>query len=318
MTHVAVAPRRVLVVCFLTAVVIACAPPPPPPSCAELTAWEADGIRITTSEEVAAGGQEPAHCKVTGVIDTEINFELLLPLPEDWNGKFMMGGGGGFVGSVQNSAQGGYSRGGSALARGYATSGTDTGHSASGIEAGWALDNPEREENFGHRAVHVTADTSKAIARDYYADDIRFSYFVGCSRGGGQAMIAAQRYPGDFDGIVSGAPALDWPGIGAGFLFTQQAIYPDAEDLSTPVITPELRALLAEKQIAACDGLDGVQDGVLDDPRACPFSPDQLPRCPVDGAAAGCVTSEQLAALAAIYGGPVIDGIATALGELRR
>ena len=173
---------------------------------------------------VPAEEEGPGHCAVNGVIETEINFELLMP--DEWNGRFVMGGGGGFVGTVQNQARTLYAVGGGPLERGYATVGTDTGHVRQGIEADWALNNPERQESFGHRAVHLTTEAAKSILRDYYGEAEQFSYFVGCSRGGGQGMMESQRYPGDFDGIVSGAPAYDWTGIAAQFVQTQQAIYP--------------------------------------------------------------------------------------------
>ena len=153
-------------------------------ACTSLTGLDLIDLRITESERVPAEDGTPMHCRVAGVIETEISFELLLP--DDWNGRFVMGGGGGFVGSVLNLAMGFPDTvGGNALKRGYATVGTDTGHKGEGIEAAWALDNPERQENFGHRAVHLTAETAKSILRNYYAEPERYSYFVGCSRGGG-------------------------------------------------------------------------------------------------------------------------------------
>ena len=117
-----------------------------------------------------------------------------------------MGGGDGFAGSVQNDARTLFTHGGGPLERGYATVGTDTGHAGQVFEAGWALDHPERQENFGHRAIHLTAEAAKSIAGYYYDRAPDYSYFVGCSRGGGQGMVASQRYPDDFDGIVAAAP----------------------------------------------------------------------------------------------------------------
>jgi len=146
-----------------------------------------------------------AYVKAEGVIGGNIRFELLLP--EAWNGRFVMGGGGGFVGTVQNSAS--YS-----VNLGYATVGTDTGHEwQPGYMAGWAFDNLEAQLNFAYLAVHRTAEVAKAIIRSYYGTDAAYCYFAGCSRGGGQAMMESQRYPNDFDGIVAGAPAFDWPGL---------------------------------------------------------------------------------------------------------
>ena len=289
------------------AVAAACAAPAAVPAnpCAGLTALELVDLRIGSAEHLPETEGLPAHCRVTGVIETEINFELLLP--DDWNGRFLMGGGGGFVGSVQNQARSLYAHGGSPLQRGYATAGTDTGHTGNGIEAGWALDHPERQENFGHRAVHLTAETAKSIIAHYYARPADYAYFVGCSRGGGQAMMESQRYPDDFDGIVAAAPAYDWTGITAGFVQNQQAIYPDG-DLDAPVLSAATLELLGSSILAACDADDGVEDGMLAEPRRCGFDPADLPRCTGDRPSADCVTAAQLAAIRTVYGGPTSNG----------
>ena len=231
-------------------------PLPAAERCSALANLELIDLRITSAEHMPLGDRGAEHCVVTGVIETEINFELLLP--SEWNGRFMMGGGGGYVGTVQNQAQTLFAHGGTPLKRGYATVGTDTGHVGGGIEASWALDHLERQENFGHRAVHLTTEAAKSILRHYYGQTERYSYFVGCSRGGGQAMMESQRYPEDFDGIVAAAPAYHWTALTAGFVQTQQAIYPDG-DTSTPVITPENLALLGSSILAACDANDGVE-----------------------------------------------------------
>ena len=298
---------NVAIAAGLASAAAACATPAADPlaACADLTTLELIDLRIDAAEPVSAAAGVPAHCKVTGVIETEINFELLLP--DDWNGRFLMGGGGGFVGSVQNQARSLYAHGGGPLQRGYATVGTDTGHTGGGIEAGWALNHPERQENFGHRAVHLTAETAKSIVAHYYARPADYSYFVGCSRGGGQAMMESQRYPGDFDGIVAAAPAYDWTGISAGFVQNQQAIYPDG-DLEAPVLTPATLDLLGSSILAACDADDGVEDSTLTDPRRCGFTPDDLPRCAGDRPADDCVTAAQLAAIKTVYDGPTSNG----------
>jgi Tannase and feruloyl esterase len=290
----------------------------PVSTCGRLIGLALDGVTIDTAEPLEAAVRQVAtgpipqsvtidvpHCRVAGVIDSTIGFELLMP--DDWNGKFLMGGGGGFVGAIQNSAQDGQPSGSTALERGYATAGTDTGHRAGGIDATWALNNQKAKEDFGYRAVHRTAEVSKAIVADYYADAIDYSYFFGCSRGGGQALVEAQRYPLDFDGIIAGAPAMDWPNGGAGMIQNQQAVFPDSSDLSSPVITGDNRSLLARSILAQCDTLDGVADGILTDPRVCPFDPADLPRC--DGAPGPeCLTDAQLAAIETIYRGPVVNG----------
>jgi hypothetical protein len=273
-------------------------------ACSDLARASWSGFTIDSSEELAYSSNTPAHCRVRGTIDTEIHFELLLPRPEAWNSRFVMGGGGGFVGAVQNQA---LQYAPDMLAEGFATVGTDTGHEGSQIDATWALDRPDREVNFGHRAVHVTADAAKTIMRLHYGRDIDYSYWLGCSRGGGQGMVESQRYPDDFNGIVVGAPAYDWPALGAQFIKIAQAMYPEGPDAG-PVVTPEARALLAAALLESCDGVDGLEDGLIEDPRDCDFRAADLPRCTTSAGGADCVTDAQLKGLEAVYGDVSIDG----------
>ena len=251
-------------------------------------------VRITSVTQEAA----PApHCKVAGVIGTEIRFELLLP--DKWNGKFAMGGGGGFVGMVINSAQLYFG----AVQSGYATVGTDSGHQGHPMNGSWALNNMDRIVNFGHVAVHRTAATAKALTNAYYKKDIERSYFTGCSTGGRQASMEAQRYPDDFDGIVSGAPPLNFiTAIGAGLTQISHAMYPDPTDLQAAVIGPEQQELIASKIFEMCDALDGLEDGILNDPRQCKFDIKTL-ACK-GGNTQGCLTGEQVTAAQVIYDGP--------------
>jgi len=262
--------------------------------CAQLTALKLPEVQITEAVAAAAGGAaKVTHCRVAGVIGKEIHFSLLLP--DEWNHKFMMGGGGGFVGSVQNQAI-------ESVNFGYATVGTDTGHQGGGTEAKWALNNPERLVNFGHLAVHRTSEVSKAIVKNYYSTAARRSYFIGCSNGGRQAMMEAQRYPEDFDGIVAGAPALNFTAIGAQFIKDSQVSFPDSHQLTTPLLPPETLKFVESQVLAACDSLDGVKDGVMEDPRRCKFDLATLPACAGDQAGAQCVTTPQRNALKTIYG----------------
>ena len=241
-----------------------------PADCSKLTALRWPDIKITDATAVAAattGAIRVAHCRVNGVIGAEIKFSLLLP--DEWNKKFFMGGGGGFVGSVQNSAA-------VTVNQGYATVGTDTGHQGGGTDASWAYNNPERRANFGYLAVHRTAETAKAIIANYYGSEATRSYFTGCSRGGGQAFMEAQRYPQDFDGIVAGAPAYDWTGIAAQMIRNAQVLFPDPKNL-TPMFTVDELKVVESRIVEACDAKDGVQDGILNDPRQCSFNLDSLP-----------------------------------------
>lgn len=258
--------------------------------CEKLTELKIPDVKITEAVAVSTGS---SHCKVRGIIGKEINFELLLPL--EWNGIFAMGGGGGFVGTIQNAVQ-------SSVKDGYATSGTDTGHdgkSSSGAE--WALNNMERQLNFGHLAVHRTAVVSKAIIGSYYGYYPKYSYFLGCSRGGGQAMMEAQRYPDDFDGIVAGAPAFNWTALAAEAIQNTQAVHPSK--LTESVITKDHIRMLQDAILKQCDRIDGVRDSILNNPAKCDFDFASLPKCPGDIPGKECFTTSQIKAIKAIYNG---------------
>lgn len=237
------------------------------------------------------------YCRVMGRISAEINFELLLP--QEWNGRFLMSGGGGFVGNIQNAFR-------DRVNDGYATSGTDTGHQGNGLTAEWAHNNMERQLNFGRLAVHRTAVVSKAIIAAFYCKEASYSYFLGCSRGGGQAMVEAQHYPQDFDGIVAGAPAFSWPAIGAKFISINQKNYPNPKELK-PVITADNLKLLQEIVLKQCDNLDGLVDKIITDPRACKIDLSKLPVCANNQPGANCFTKEQLAVIRAVYEPLMVD-----------
>ena len=254
-------------------------------------------VRITS---VTVGTTPVPHCKVAGTIGTETGFELLLP--ETWNGKFVMGGGGGFVGSIVNVALGL-----GALQKGYATVGTDTGHRGSALDASWALNNFERVVSFGHQAVHRTAVTAQALTSAYYGRDPSPNYFFGCSRGGGQGLMEAQRYPDDFDGIVAGAPAYNWTEeLGGRNTWLNQVMYPDPHDLSVAIITPEALELIGSTVLEQCDLLDGLEDRVVNNPQACDFDVTEL-ACD-DANASVCLTPVQIQAARRVYEGLTLDG----------
>jgi len=236
-------------------------------------------------------------CRVMGRISAEINFELLLP--QQWNGRFLMSGGGGFVGNIQNSYR-------DRINDGYANAGTDTGHQGNGLTAEWAYNNMERQLNFGRLAIHRTAVVSKSIIQAFYCKETSYAYFLGCSRGGGQAMVEAQLYPQDFNGVVAGAPAYNWPAIGAKFINVNQKNYPNAND-QTPVFTSDNLKVLQEYVLKQCDKLDGLTDKIITDPRDCKIDLSKLPVCPGNQPGATCFTKEQLAAVKAVYEPLVVD-----------
>ena len=231
-------------------------------------------------------------CKVSGTISKEIDFELMLP--QAWNGRFLMSGGGGYVGSIQNDLI-------NYVNTGYVTVGTNTGHKGNPLSAEWALNNMERQINFGRLAIHRTAAVSKFIINSFYCVYPAFSYFLGCSRGGGQAMVEAQLYPEDFNGIVAGAPAFNWPAIGAKFIKGCQLNYPDPKNLTKPVITNDNLKLLQKLVLQQCDNIDGLNDKIINDPRTCKFDLSKLPVCLNDKAGPGCFTKQQLAAIKTVY-----------------
>lgn len=243
-------------------------------------------LQSVTHQTPAAKGSKP-HVEITGTIGDHIRFELLLP--DEWNERFAMGGGGGFVGTIQNMAR-------FSVNLGYATVGTDTGHQSQPggpPVATWAFNDIEAKVNFGYLAVHRTAEVARALIRAYYRKDPTHSYFLGCSRGGGQALMEAQRFPKDFDGIVSGAPAFNWTGIAAMAVSISKALYPDPAHLDTNVLSKDALQKLAAGIIEQCDTQDGLKDGVIQDPASAHFDLSK-----VEG-----LTDEQRKAITAIFEG---------------
>ncbi len=238
----------------------------------------------------------PAFCRVAGVIkptsDSEIKFEVWMPAA-NWNGKFQGIGNGGFAGSISYGGPAGGLSG--ALQHGYAAASTDTGHS--GGDASWALGHPEKLVDYGYRAIHEMTVKAKLIVKAFYGDGPKRSYFASCSNGGRQALMEAQRYPNDYDGIIAGAPANAFTYILAGFAWNMQML----SDPASYIPAKKLKAIEAAA-LAACDARDGVKDGVLDDPTKCGFDPAVL-LC--KGAETDdCLTEKQVATLKKIYAGP--------------
>ncbi len=241
---------------------------------------------VPSNDSLRALGRRP-YCRVAATLDVETQIVALLP--DDWNGRFLMGGGGGYVGAVDNDFS-------FTVHEGYATVGTDAGHSANSLTAGWALHNDTRITDFAYRAVHRTAEVTKVLVAAYYGRPPEHSYFLSCSNGGRQALMEAQRYPDDFDGIVAIAPAYNLLAITTTFIRNLQAQYPTA-DMDAPVVTPAVLKLLAAKVSESCDASDGVRDGTIENPETCTFKMASLPACPRDVAADGCVTRAQRTAL---------------------
>ena len=230
----------------------------------------------------------PAFCRVAGVITPEVKFELWLP--QDWNKKLLAVGNGGLAGSINYRAML------EPLARGYAASSTDTGHESRNNDASWALGHLERVIDFAHRSIHVMSQASKAIIEAYYGGRPAHSYFSGCSQGGQEALMSAQRYPKDFDGIIAGDPANFWTHNQISHLW---AVLSTQGDNYIPAAKVPV---IAQAVNEACDALDGIKDGILNDPRRCHFDPATLLCRAGDGP--NCLTSSQVDAVNKLYAGP--------------
>ncbi len=290
-------------------------------SCVNLAALTIPNVTIKSATAVPAGpftppgaaiagdGQArgpaamtlPAFCRVEGTArptsDSDIKFEVWIPPAEAWNGKFEGVGNGGYQGSISYAAMA------TALRRGYATASTDTGHTGDDMKFGQG--HPEKLVDYGHRAVHVMTESAKLIIRNGAGRFADRSYFVGCSAGGQQALSEAQRYPEDYDGIIAGDPASNRIRQTFGFLSSWIATH--GAD-GKPVISQPKLALLTKSVVEACDAIDGLKDGILDDPRRCHFDPARL-LCPSTGSGqapkdeATCLTAPQVEAAKKMYEG---------------
>jgi feruloyl esterase len=276
--------------------------------CEKLTELKLPHVEITSAVSLPAGSVPigtgnappialPSRCIVKAIArptsDSEIKAELWLPAA-DWNGKYGQAGNGGWAGAIPISSLA------SAIQRGYAAAGTNGGHDAAGENgpAGWAIGHPEKLIDFGYRALHETGVFAKAVIHAFYGKEAGRSYFVGCSDGGREALMEAQRYPEDFDGIIAGAPANDWSNHFTGFVWNEQALLREPEGSIPPGKLPAIQ----KAAVAACDALDGVKDGLIEDPRACRFDPAVLTCKGADSA--DCLTAPQVATLKKIYEGP--------------
>jgi feruloyl esterase len=238
--------------------------------------------------------QLPAHCRVAAVLkpssDSHIEMEVWLPA-QNWNGKFQAVGNGGWAGSISYPAMA------TALQEGYATASNDTGHK--GGNALFAIDHPEKLVDFAYRAVHEMTVQSKALIRSYYNQPARLSYWNGCSTGGRQGLMSAQKYPEDFDAILAGAPANYQTHLHAWDL---TVAVPVLKDPAAAVPAAKLE-MVARAAVNACDARDGVTDGILNEPLSCKFDIAAL-QCKAPSAGgdqADCLTAPQVAAIKRAY-----------------
>lgn len=238
--------------------------------------------------------QMPAFCRVVAMIhpsiDSNIRVELWMPA-SNWNYKFKAHGNGGFAGSIDYFALA------NSLAAGYATAATDTGHTGGDTDSSWAPGHPEKVVDYGYRAIHEMTVTSKRIISEFYRHAANKSYFCSCSNGGREALMEAQRFPADFNGIIAGAPANDWTHEMIQFAWDSLALF---ANLTSRIPATKLPAISAGV-IAACDGQEGIKDGLLNDPAACQFNPQVLLCSGAESDA--CLTQPQIDALKKIYEG---------------
>ncbi|MEM9624175.1 MAG: tannase/feruloyl esterase family alpha/beta hydrolase [Pseudomonadota bacterium] len=260
--------------------------------CADLVATSGFEYTVLSSKAIAATASVPAYCRVSGLVQTEIRFEVNLPL--NWNGRLYMYGNGGLAGTPAIDPQRQQARD-RALAHGFATAYTDTGHDKRVHPGGtFAHNNLHKLVDYGFRAVHLTVSSAKLLATHLYGTAPAHSYFNGCSTGGRQAMLSAQRFPADFDGIIAGAPAADYSGLKFSQAWRVAAISQSGLDEDEVL-------QLAEHIYARCDHLDGQKDGLLDDPRLCDFDIDRhLPRCAGEDKV-DCFSEQEMSALRRYY-----------------
>jgi feruloyl esterase len=311
-------------VLLAASVVLCSAPAGAATPCDSLASLSRPNTAVTLAQTIAAGqftppagrggagrgganpfAKLPEFCRVAATLtpakDSEIKIEVWLPASADgsrggfgaagssWNGKLQSVGNGAWAGTLSYPAMA------TALAAGYAAASTDTGHA--GGDASFMVGHPEKLIDFEERAVHEMTGAAKAIVEKYYGRGPERAYFNGCSTGGRQALTEAQRYPADYDAIVAGAPANFAKRQTFGQIWLWQATHKDEASL----LTPEKYQALHKAAVAACDALDGVKDGVLENPSQCTFDPSVTQCKSADGP--DCLTPPQVEAARKIYAG---------------
>lgn len=298
----------------------AAAPPPDPvmaKACADLASQQSPAFRVDTSEWVNANANQPGHClfrvtvdpRASGIEGLSYGTGIELRLPLDWNGRLLVQGGGGLNGSL-NAAVGNVPGHPSALQRGFAVASNDGGHRSRGmLDARWALDQQARLD-FAYQSVERTTREAKSLVNRYYGRSPDYTYFMGCSTGGREAMLSAQRLPLLFDGVVAGDPAWNFTRLVMNQAWNLQVVARIAPkgadgkpDYSRAFTDGQLKGV-ADAVLKKCDALDGLADGMINDYRACRFDPqEQVCDAARDPRGASCLTGAQAAALRDIFGG---------------
>ena len=274
-------------------------------SCESLASISLPRATITSAQSFAPGaftppgnatpgavqfGQLPDFCRITATLtptaDSDIRIEVWMPV-SGWNGKLQAVGNGGWAGVISYSALA------AAIAGGYAASSTDTGHQ--GNTASFAMGHPEKVVDMSHRAVHEMTVQAKAIVTAFYGNAPKLSFWNGCSTGGRQGITEAAKYPADFDGIVAGAAAIHWVNLHVARMTLNTYVNRTADSSIPPAKYPMIHAAVLQ----ACDAMDGVKDGVLENPARCHFNPAALACKDADGPE--CLTPAQVDTARAIY-----------------
>jgi feruloyl esterase len=271
-------------------------PPPSAATCANMLSFSIPETEISSAQVIPADPDDglPEYCDVVGFTQQTIGFEIRMPT--DWNRRMYFAGNKGYAGHVRHDTSAG-------LSRNYATVSTDTGHQVTSdldiLDASWALNDRPAEIDFGFRAVHITTLVGKAIISKYYGGTPKFSYFDGCSTGGGQALHEAELFPEDYDGYVAGDPVFDFTGTLMALNWKMQAIdaTPDSD-----LISLDNLSLIGNAVLEKCDTIDGLKDGLIEDPRKCNFDPSSLQCKRGDGP--NCLTPSEVHAFQLIYQGP--------------
>lgn len=258
---------------------------------------------VTSANVVAAQDDLPAYCEVRATALPAISIEVRLPMA-DWNGKYYQAGCGGFCGILgrADASSGWVNAMKPGLTRGYATATSDSGHHGlSVVDAGWADANPHAERDWGWRSIGETNRVAQVMIESFYGAGSEQAIFQGCSTGGRMAHVAALRYPEMFDGIISGAPAMDYPGlVGAAASWIVQA---NTDANGETILKPGKDKLIGDAVMAQCDGLDGAEDGLISDPRECHAELSAL-QC-MTGDSSDCLTAPELAVILKWWQGPV-------------
>ena len=276
----------------------------PPADCSDIASLALPGAAIAFATEIHEPFKVPGNgrneltvsapftfCRValrlTPSSDSDIHAEVWLPAADKWNGRFLGVGNGGLSGNIWFTSMI------RPLLRGYAVAGSDLGHTAP--NADWALGHPEKLADYAHRADHVTAIAAKAIVAAHYGQGPRFAYFHGCSNGGHQALMEAQKYPDDYNGIIAGAPWNNW---------TDQVVEFAWRTAQVERIDKAKLPLITKAVVAQCGGRDGGANGdqYLNDPRVCQFDPKALQCKGGDGP--NCLTAAEVEAVRKVYAGP--------------